>query len=99
MNKNVVRLFDHKNSEFVLSEPDRITTAVTNVLAASANLGDAVKELSTSFDAIDHAIASIDNAETRSRLARSIKLSQETFSKALIHLTQEIGRSLGCRSV
>jgi hypothetical protein len=95
---NVVRLFDRENVEPVLSEPERIVTAATNVLAASAELDHAVKELSKRFDAIENAIASIgDDAETRSRLKQSTKLSREALLRAVLQLTQEIGKLVDCR--
>jgi hypothetical protein len=96
---NVVRLFDQKNFEIGFSESDRITTAGTNALAASAKLADAVKELSKSFNAIEQAIASIDDAETKSRFKQPIKRSQEASLRALIQMVQEIGKSVGCRGV
>jgi hypothetical protein len=96
---NVVRLFDRQNVETVLSEPERILTAVTNILAASTELDHAVKELSKRFDAIENAIASIDNVETRSRLKQSSRLSRETLFGATLQLTQVIGEFIGARGV
>jgi hypothetical protein len=72
-------------------------TAVTNILAASAELDHAIKELSKRFDAIENAIASIDNVETRSRLKQSGRLSRETLFSATLQLTQVIGEFIGAR--
>jgi hypothetical protein len=92
---NVVRLFDKKNFELISSDSDRIVTAVANFLAESSKLSGAVKTLAKNFDAIEYAIASIDDAETRSRLEQSAKRSQEMLLRALIQTTHEIGKSVG----
>ena len=71
---NVIRLFAQKNVEIVHSEPEtRVAAAVTSVLASSAQLGRAVKELSKHFDEIEKSIDAIDDTETRSRLKQSTK--------------------------
>ncbi len=94
--KNVVPLFDHKNVKSVLVEPERTLTDVREFLAASADLGHAVTELSKRFDAIDETIASIDDAEARSRLKRSTISNRETLARALSRLTQEIVKLIEC---
>lgn len=95
---NVIRLFDQENVERVLPKPERVATAVTNILAANAELDHAVKELSKHFDAIENAIASIDDAQTKIRLEQSSKLSRETLLSATLQLTQMIGEFVGCRA-
>jgi hypothetical protein len=63
-------------------------------LASTGQLGDAVKELSKQFEAIETAIDTIDCTETRNRLKESTKLSRETLSKALLKQSQQIGNLL-----
>ena len=97
---NVVPLFARKNAEIVHSEPEApIATAVTSIFASTGQLGHAVKELSKQFEAIENAIDTIDDTETRNRLKESTKLSRETLSKALLKLSQQIGNFLYCRGV
>jgi hypothetical protein len=92
---NVIRLFAQKNVEIVHSEPEtRVAAAVTSVLASSAQLGRAVKELSKHSDEIEKSIDAIDDTETRSRLKQSTKLSRETLSKAILRLSRQIGKLL-----
>ena len=73
-------------------------TAATNIFTAIEELNHAVKELSKRLAAIDNAIASIGDAETRSQLKQSSKLSQETLSSAMLQLTQVIGELVGRRA-
>jgi hypothetical protein len=90
---NVIRLFAQKNVEIVLPEQDtRIAPALTNVLASSEQLGHKVKELTEQFDAFENAIDTIEDTETRTRLRESIKQSRETLLKAMLQLTQQIGK-------
>jgi hypothetical protein len=94
---NVVPLFARKNAEIVLSESEIcISTAVTNILALTRRLGHTVKELSKQFEAIEAAIDTIDDTETRNRLKESTELSRETLSKAVLKLSQQIGHFLNC---
>jgi histidinol dehydrogenase len=95
---NSIRLFDQGNVEHGLPKPERIATAVTNILVANAELEGAVKELSKRFDAMEIAIASIDDAEARSRYKQSSKLSRETLLSAMRRLTQVIGELAACRA-
>jgi chromosome segregation ATPase len=95
---NVIRLFARKGAGIVLSEPEtRIATAVTTVLASSAQLDHTLKELSKHFDTIENAIDSIDDAETRNRLKQSTNLSRETLSEAMLKLSRQIGKLVNCR--
>lgn len=90
--ENVIRLFARKNVETVLSEHDRrVAAAVTNILTSSSQLGDALKDISRRFDAIDTAVGTIGNSEIRTRLEQSIKLERETISKMAIELSRSIG--------
>jgi hypothetical protein len=81
---NVVRLFDRD------LEPERIMVAEKSLLAAGAELNHAVNAFSKRLDKIDNAIASIDDAESRSRLANTNKLSREQLFAAALQLTREI---------
>jgi hypothetical protein len=88
---NVVRLFARD------CEPERITAAKRNLAAASVELGHAVNAFSKRLEKLDSAIASIDDVESRSRLANINKLVRERLSTAALHLTQEIGKFVGLR--
>jgi hypothetical protein len=61
-----------------------------------AQLVHAAKDLSKQFDAIENAIDTIDDAETRTRLKQSTKLSRETLSKAMLKLSQQIRKVVNC---
>jgi hypothetical protein len=65
-------------------------------LASSAQLVHAANDLSKQFDAIENAIDTIDDAETRTRLKQSTKLSRETLSKAMLKLSQQIRKVVNC---
>jgi hypothetical protein len=94
---NVIRLFARRNDEFAPSEPETcFSTASTSILASSAQLVHAAKDLSKQFDAIENAIDTIDDAETRTRLKQSTKLSRETLSKAMLKLSQQIRKVVNC---
>jgi hypothetical protein len=88
---NVVRLFATKNDETASLDPERsLDSTIERFLAASAELRLAVEELSNRFDAIEKAIDTIDDADTRTRLRQSIALSRETLLMATLKLSQEI---------
>jgi hypothetical protein len=88
---NVVRLFRNK-VDGVPSKPVGIATAVMNIFVANVDLARAFKELSERFDAIENAIASIDDAVTRSTLREPTRFSREALSTAVLQLTQQIGK-------
>jgi hypothetical protein len=91
---NVIRLFARRSDELAPSEPETcFSTASTSILASSAQLAHAASDLSKQFDAIENAIDTIHDAETRARLKQSTKLSRETLSKAMLKLSQEISKS------
>jgi hypothetical protein len=56
-----------------------------------------VKELSKHFDAVENSIDKIDDTENRNRLKQSTKLSRETLLKAMLQLSPQIGKWVGCR--
>ncbi len=89
--EHAIQLFAQKKAEIVPSDPEtHLTTAMTNVLASSVQLGHSLKELSKHFDAFDDAIDAIDGTETRNQLKQLTNLSRETLSKATLRLSQEI---------
>jgi hypothetical protein len=82
------------NAEIALSEPGAgISPAAPDILAASTQLlANTVRELSRQFDAVENAIGTIKNSETRNQLRQSTKLSRETLSEAMLKLSRQIGR-------
>jgi hypothetical protein len=87
---NVIRLFERKNAGFPLPEAERIAIVTMNLLASSAQLDHAVKELSKRIDVIENAIDSLDDTEARSRLGQSTSLDRKVLSKAALELSQAI---------
>ena len=77
----------------MLSKSER--TAATNILIANAELDRAVKELSTRFAAMENAVASIDDAETRIRLELAAKLTRHTLLSAILELNRVVGEFVG----
>ena len=65
-------------------------------MASRATLGHVVRELSKQFDAIENAINTIDDTETRNRFRQSTKLSRETLSEAMLKLSQQIETLVNC---
>jgi hypothetical protein len=59
-------------------------------LASRALLVHAAKDLSRQFYAIENAIDTLDDAETRTRLKQSAKLSRDALLKAMLNLSQQI---------
>jgi hypothetical protein len=93
---NVIRLVARKGADAVPSAPDnRIAAALTSVLATREQLSQKVQEFSKEFDAIENAIDTIEDLETRTRLRQTIKLCREAMSKAVLELTQRIGALVG----
>ena len=96
---NVIRIFAQKNNEIALSEPATdISPAMTGILASTEHLGQTVKDILKHFDAIENAIDTIEDAEKRSRLKQSTKMSKETLLKAMLQLTRQIEKIVGCHS-
>jgi hypothetical protein len=62
------------------------------MLDSGARIIHIAKELSRQFDAIQSAIDTIDDAETRIRLKQSTILSQEALLNAMLHLSQGMGK-------
>ena len=90
---NVIRLFARENAEIARFAPEaHSSTAVAEILASSARLGDISKALLKHFDAIEKAIETIDDTETRNRLKQSTKLKREALSNAMGELSQQIGK-------
>jgi hypothetical protein len=58
--------------------------------ASNVKLIHAAAELSRQFDAIETAIETVEDAETRARLKQSAKQSRETLLKAMLKLSQQI---------
>jgi hypothetical protein len=88
---NVVRLFDRRTTETIRSEHDAgIRRALKSLSASQEKLDCVVNRLSRQFDAIDSVIETVDDAGTRIRFKQSVRLNQETLSKALLKLTQQI---------
>ncbi len=98
---NVIRLVarkHEKNDPIALSEPGTgISTAVRSFLESTGQLGNVVKDLSVRFDAIENVIDKIPDPETRNRLKHSTELSRQTLLKAMLQLTQQIEKLVGCR--
>jgi hypothetical protein len=88
---NVIQLFDRKNVVSVPSKSERGATAEAKVFASSARLDIAIKSVSKLFDAVEIAIDSIDDPESRSRLRRSTKMNRTTLSNAALKLSQYVG--------
>jgi hypothetical protein len=93
---NVVELFAEKGVE---KTPPGATASITAtaavVLELSAQLGHTVKDLSKHFDAIDTAVAAIDNTEVRSQFEQVTRLSREALSRATLVLSQKISKLPG----
>jgi hypothetical protein len=96
---NVIRLLTRRNGDISRSEPETgVSTAPAGILASGAQLVHTAKDLTRQFDAIESAIDTIGDVETRTRLKKSIKLSQNALLKAMLVLSQQIqkiGNQLG----
>jgi hypothetical protein len=88
---NVIRLSTRRNGDITASEPETpVATAKTSMLESGARLIDIAKELSRQFDAVENAINTIGDAEARTRLKQSTKLSRDALLEALLDLSQRI---------
>jgi hypothetical protein len=58
------------------------------MLGSGARLIHLAKSLSRDFDAIESALDTIGDAETRTRLKQSIELSRDALLKAMLDLSQ-----------
>jgi hypothetical protein len=65
---------------------------MASMLESGARLIDIAKALSRQFDEVESAINTIGDAETRTRLKQSTKLSQDALLKAMLDLSQQIGK-------
>jgi hypothetical protein len=90
---NVVRLFSRTGTGIALSDPEAsILPAAPDLLAASTRqLARTVRKLLRQLDAIESAIGTIGDSETRIRLRQSTNLSRETLSEGLLKLSRQIG--------
>jgi hypothetical protein len=87
---NVIQLFDRKNIVTVVVKPERRATAAADVLESSAKLDVAIKGVSKLLDAVEIAIASIDNPQARSGLRHSVKLNRATLSNAALKFSKHV---------
>jgi hypothetical protein len=98
---NVIELFSRKNKKSVAGPPSEtdtsISTNLTSIMALTGQLGGAVKDVLKHFDAIENAIDTIDDTETRNRLKRTTELSREAMLKAVLQLALQIGKLVRCR--
>jgi hypothetical protein len=62
------------------------------MLKSGARLIDIAKALSRQYDAVECAINTIGDAETRTRLKQSTKLSQDALLNAMLDMSQQISK-------
>jgi hypothetical protein len=87
---NVVRLVRQQKKENPLNLNADLTSAVTDILTTSADLGRALKELSARFDAMDYSVDALGDKETRHSCKQAMKLSREALAKSIFELSREI---------
>jgi hypothetical protein len=88
---NVLQLFKQDKIKDDPSDYNAdVAIAASGVLALSAQLGRAVKELSKQFDAVDRVIDALGDTETRTRHKRSMKLTRKALTSATLGLSQQI---------
>jgi hypothetical protein len=90
---DVIRLVTRRRGDVPPSQPETsVSAATTSMLASGARLVDLAKILSREFGAIESAIDTIGDAETRKQLKQSIESSQDAMLKAMLDLSRHICR-------
>jgi len=87
---NVVRLVRQQKKEKPLNPNANLTIAVADILTSSADLGRALKEFSTHFDAMDRVVDALGDKETRDTCKQAMELNREALAKAIFELSREI---------
>jgi hypothetical protein len=89
---NVVPLF---KQETIANHPsddpgNGVTVAIADILASCIQLSHTVKGLSKYFDAADHAIDGLGDAESKNRLDQLMNLTSKALAAAMHELSQAI---------
>jgi hypothetical protein len=87
---NVVRLVPKQEKENPLNPNADLAVAVADILTTSADLGRALKELSSRFDAVDRAVDALGDKETGNNCKQVMTLSREGLIKAIFELSGQI---------
>jgi hypothetical protein len=92
---DVIRLFARRDGDVPPSEPETsVSAATTSMLGSGARLIHLAKRLSRDFNAVENALDTIGDVQTRTLLKQSIELSRDALLKAILDLSQHIRKAV-----